>query len=91
MTSGHRDHRGAIALPEASPRDREVQHVVLQLVEAYAFGEAAAVLLARLREIDESRRSHIEMLFLEWRERPPEDRPDFLTYAHHRRNPELRS
>lgn len=81
----------SVALPEASPRDREVQHVVLQLVEAYAFREAAAVLQARLREIDESRRSHIETVFLEWRERPPEGRPDFLTYAHNRRNPEIGS
>lgn len=80
-----------VALPNALPRDREVQHVVMELVAAYAFREAAAVLQARLREIDESRRSHLEALFLEWRERPPEDRPDFLTYAHHRRNPEIGS
>ncbi len=80
---------GSVALPEASPRDREVQHVVLQLVEAYAFREATAVLQARLREIDESQRSHLETLFLEWREQPSEDRPDFLTYAHHRRNLEI--
>lgn len=78
-----------VALPEASPRDREVQHVVLQLVEAYAFREAAAVLQARLREIAEARRSHIETVFLEWREMSAEDRPDFLSYAHHRRNPEI--
>lgn len=82
---------GAVALPEATPRDREVQHVVLQLVEAYAFREAAAVLQARLREIDETRRSHLETLFLEWREMPAESRPDFLSFAHHRRNSELGS
>lgn len=79
----------SIALPEASPRDREVQHVVLQLVEAYAFREAAAVLTARLREIASLRQSHIEGVFLDWCDLPGEDRPDFLTYAHHRRNPEL--
>ncbi len=80
---------GEIALPEASPRDREVQHVVLQLVEAYAFTEAAAVLNQRLREIATTRQSHIERVFLDWRELPEQGRPDFLTYAHHRRNPEL--
>lgn len=79
----------AVALPEASPRDREVQHVVLQLVEAYAFREAAAVLDARLREIAESQRTHLEGLFLEWRDLAPDGRPDFLTFAHHRRHPEL--
>lgn len=79
----------SVGLPEASPRDREVQHVVLQLVEVYAFREAAAVLQARLREIDETRRSHIETVFLEWRKMPADDRPDFLSYAHHRRNPEI--
>lgn len=80
-----------IALPEASPRDREVQHVVLALVEAYAFGEAAAVLQTRLREISESRQSHVERLFLEWSTLPSEARPDFLTFAHHRRRPEIGS
>lgn len=79
----------AVALPEASPRDREVQHVVLQLVEAYAFREAAAVLSARLREIAETRQTHIERVFLDWRALPAEGRPDFLTYAHHRRVPAL--
>lgn len=79
----------AVALPEASPRDREVQHVVLQLVEAYAFREAAAVLQARLREIDETRLTHVQGLFLEWRDLPDDGRPDFLTFAHHRRTPEL--
>jgi hypothetical protein len=78
-----------IALPEASPRDREVQHVVLQLVEAYAFAEAAAVLNARLREIESGRRSQIERVFLDWCALPVGARPDFLTYAHHRRSPEL--
>ena len=79
----------SIALPEASPRDREVQHVVLQLVEAYAFREAAAVLQLRLREITDTGRSHIEHVFLDWRDLPPDTRPDFLTFAHHRHNPEL--
>lgn len=79
----------SVALPEASPRDREVQHVVLQLVEAYAFAEAAAVLNRRLREISESRQSHVERVFLDWCDLDPASRPDFLTYAHHRRNPEL--
>ena len=78
-----------ISLPEASRRDREVQHVVLQLVEAYAFREAAAVLNARLREIAAFRQTHLERLFLDWCDLAPDARPDFLTYAHHRRNPEL--
>jgi hypothetical protein len=28
-------------------------------------------------------------VLLDWRRLPEGDRPDFLTYAHHRRNPEL--
>lgn len=80
-----------IALPEASARDREVQDVVLRLVEAYAFREAQAVLAARLRELAETRQTHIERIFLEWRDLAPETRPDFLSFAHHRRNPELGS
>lgn len=80
-----------IALPEASARDREVQDVVLRLVEAYAFREAQAVLAARLRELAETWQTHIERIFLEWRDLAPETRPDFLSFAHHRRNPELGS
>lgn len=80
---------GSVALPEASPRDREVQHVVLQLVEAYAFAEAKAVLARRLREMSETRQSHVESVFLDWCALNPDTRPDFLTYAHHRRCPEL--
>ena len=79
----------AVAIPEASPRDREVQAVVLRLVEAYAFGEAAAVLQARLREVAETRQTRIERIFLDWCDLPKADRPDFLTYAHHRRHPEI--
>lgn len=79
----------SIALPEASPRDREVQAIVLELVAAYAFGEAAAILTARLREIAEAQRTHIEAVFLTWRDLPPEERDDFLTYAHHRRRAEI--
>lgn len=79
----------SIALPEASPRDREVQAIVLELVAAYAFREAAAILNARLREIAEVQRTHLEALFLTWRDLPPEDREDFLTYAHHRRRQEI--
>lgn len=78
-----------ITLPEASPRDREVQHVVLRLVEAYAFREARAVLSRRLAEIDACTQSHIERLFLEWSDLPADTRTDFLTFSHHRRNPEL--
>lgn len=80
---------GTIALQEAHPRDREVQHVVLALVEAYAFREALAVLKARLAEIDATRQTHLERLFLDWRDMPEDERPDFLTFAHHRRNPEI--
>lgn len=79
----------SMAIPDASPRDREVQHVVLRLVEAYAFDEAHAVLAARLSEIRASRRSHLEHLFLAWSDLPVEGRPDFLSYAHHRRRPEI--
>lgn len=78
-----------IALLEASPRDREVQEVVLRLVEAYAFNEAAAVLQARLKELAEQKRTHLQTLFEQWSALPEEDRPDFLTYAHRRRRPAL--
>ena len=79
----------SVALPPPSPRDREVQDVVLRLVEAYAFSEAHAVLGLRLREIAQTRQTHLERIFLDWQAAPPEERGDFLTYAHHRRNPEL--
>lgn len=62
---------------------------MLQLVEAYAFAEAAAILKARLREISETQQTQVEQVFLDWRDLPPDSRPDFLTYAHHRRRPEL--
>lgn len=78
-----------ISIPDASPRDREVQHVVRQLIEVYAFREAHAILGRRLRDIADTQQTRIEELFLEWRELPPEERGEFLTYAHHRRNPEL--
>lgn len=78
-----------VALQEADPRDREVQDVVLRLVEAYAFSEAAAVLNRRLREIAQLRQSRIERIFLDWCDLDPDTRPDFLTYAHGRRNPSL--
>jgi hypothetical protein len=80
---------GEVVLPEASPREREVQHVVAQLVEAYAFAEAHAILGRYLREIAERRQSHVETLYLAWRDLDPEARPDFLTFAHHRRRPEI--
>ena len=79
----------SIALPEATPRDREVQAVVLTLVEAYAFAEAMAVLSARLNEIRATRQTHLERVLLDWFDIAKEERPDFLTYAHHRRNPTL--
>lgn len=74
-----------IALPPPSPRDREVQAVALNLVEAYLFREARDVLSARLAEIDGARLSHVQALFLRWSALPETDRPDFLTYAHSRR------
>lgn len=78
-----------ITLAPPSPRDAEIQHVVLQLVEAFAFQEAAAVLNARLKEIATTKQTHIERVLLDWFELDSETRPDFLTYAHYRRNPEL--
>lgn len=78
-----------VSLPPPSPRDAEVQAVVLRLVEAFAFREAAAVLNARLNEISQVRQRHIEKVFLDWRELSEDTRPDFLTYAHSRRNPEI--
>jgi hypothetical protein len=78
-----------IVLPDADPRDREIQAAVLALVEAYAFREARDILSLRLREVDGHRRSHVEALFLEWRRLDPAHRPDFLSFAHHRRNPEI--
>ena len=81
----------AIALPQASPRASKVQAGVLELVEAYAFREAAAVLNRYLREIETREVRHIETVFARWRDLPADARPDFLTYAHHRRQPELES
>ena len=78
-----------VALPPPSPRDAEVREAVLPLVEACCWGEALAILQRRVDEIRAQRRSHVEALFLEWRELSPETRPDFLTFAHHRRSPEL--
>lgn len=78
-----------VALPPPSPRDAEVRAAIMPLVEACAWAEAAAILNMRLREIRETRRTHVEVLFLVWRELPPETRPDFLTYAHRRRDPEI--
>lgn len=78
-----------IALAPSSPRDAEIQEVVLRLVEAFAFREAAAVLEARLKEIDTCRRTHLEDLFIEWSGLDESQRPDFLTYSHHRRRPAL--
>lgn len=83
------DKMTEIALPPPSPRDAEVQDVVLRLVEAFAFREAAAVLRARLAEIDRLERSQIERVFLDWSAMPPDRRPDFLTFAHHRRRQDL--
>lgn len=40
MSRHVQDASAAVALPEASSRDREVQHVVLQLVAAYAFRDS---------------------------------------------------
>ena len=75
----------SVALPPPSPRDAEVQAVVLRLVEAFAFDEALAVLTARLAEIRGQRLDHVERLFLEWSALDASARPDFLTFAHHRR------
>ncbi|WP_299686732.1 hypothetical protein [uncultured Tateyamaria sp.] len=83
--------QNTITLADPHARDRKVQEVVLRLVEAFAFREARAVLDARLKQIAAAKDTHIERLFLEWREQPPETRGDFLTYAHHRREPLLAS
>lgn len=80
---------GAVALPEADPRDREVQAVALALVEAYAFAEAVAVLQLRLCEIRCGQITRNQRLFLEWSALDPETRPDFLTFSHRRRRPEI--
>lgn len=63
--------------------------MVLRLVEAFAFREAHAVLGARLREIRAQELTHLQKLFLEWDALPKDGRPDFLSYAHHRRAPAL--
>ena len=78
-----------VALPPPSARDAEIQAAVLPLVEAFAWREAMAVLRQRLREMEETRLSHIEQVFLEWSDLDPSDRPDFLTYAHKRRQPQV--
>lgn len=75
-----------IALPPPSRRDAEVQEVVLRLVEAFAFNEAHAVLSRRLSEMARERRTHIEEVFVAWCALDAGERPDFLTYAHHRRD-----
>lgn len=79
----------AIALAPPSPRDAEVRDAVLSLVEGFEFEAAYKILHARLEEIRGTKRRHIETVFLDWRALDPATRPDFLTYAHHRRVPEL--
>ncbi|MEL6219296.1 MAG: hypothetical protein AAFR79_12660 [Pseudomonadota bacterium] len=81
--------RPAIALPAPSPRDEAIQSAVLELVNAFAFREAEAVLAAHRAEMERKRWSVEQQLLLDWYELPEADRPDFLTFAHHRRNPEL--
>lgn len=79
----------AIALATPSAHDEAVQAAVLKLVEAFAFKEAEAVLAAHRKRAEEKRWSHTQKLLLDWYELPEEGKPDFLTFAHHRRNPEL--
>lgn len=68
-----------------TPRDHEVKDVAARLVAEFAFNEAAAVLLARIKEIRAQRMTRDQELFLEWSEIDPAERPDFLTYAHTKR------
>lgn len=77
------------ALPEADPRDLEVQRLVSDLIAAFAFREAEAVLTAYRKQGERQQRTHLEDVFLSWSTLPPDTRPDFLTYAHHRRRPQL--
>ena len=80
---------GSVTLAPPSPRDAEIQLVVLQLVEAFAWREAREVLDMRIREMARGERTHIQRVFLTYMELPRETRPDFLTYAHHRRRPSV--
>ncbi|MEO0623797.1 MAG: hypothetical protein AAF183_16445 [Pseudomonadota bacterium] len=81
--------RPAIALAAPTPRDEAIQSAVLELVNAFAFREAEAVLAAYRAETEGKRWTHVQRLLLDWYELPEADRPDFLTFAHHRRTPEL--
>lgn len=78
-----------VAIPPPSPRDAEVRDAVLPMIEACAWREASVILRARLDEIARDRETHLDRLFREWDALPRDGRPDFLTWAHHRRNPEL--
>ena len=81
-------HVPGIAPP--SPRDEEIRVAVAELVDNYAWAEARTLLNARLREMAQTRRTHIETVFLAWCEIPREDRPGFFEYAHSRRVPALK-
>lgn len=80
-----------ISLPQPSARDLEVQALVLELVNVCAFSEAAAVLNRYIREVEKLSINRIETLFLAWSALDADDRPDFLTFAHHRRDHRLGS
>ena len=78
---------------EARPDDAAIEDQSAELKDIrdqLAAGDAdVEALKARLREIAASKQTHLERLFLDWCDLAPDARPDFLTYAHHRRNPEL--
>lgn len=76
-------------IPHPGARAAEVQAEALRLIEAFAFDAAEAVLAAYRKETETRIRTRLEQLFLDWSALPPADRPDFLTYAHHRRHPLL--
>ncbi|MBF9042992.1 hypothetical protein HKCCE4037_06620 [Rhodobacterales bacterium HKCCE4037] len=79
----------AIPAPDLGPREVRLQEILHELIAAGAFRDARDILNGYLKEISDGRVRHIETVFLKWRELPADERPDFLTYAHHRRDPSI--
>lgn len=65
----------APALQEATPRERQIQHVTMKLLEDN-----------RSKQV-----RHMEKLFKEWQALPEEERKGFFEFAHKRRHLELGS
>lgn len=79
----------APALPAPSPIDAELRAALLPLIHACEWRLAGRLIEEHLTAIEVARKSHVQGLFLEWQALPRDERPDFLTFAHHRRNPAI--